>query len=110
MHQRQTRRGRKFPTFLLTILIILLTTTLTVLLRPTPTQGQINYADALEKAIWFFDANKCGPDAGIDNVFSWRGACHTTDGNMASPPLDLTGGFHDAGDFVQRECPGMVAL
>ncbi len=103
MHQRQTRRGRKFPTLLFTLLTILLTTTLTVFLRPTPTQGQMtfNYADALEKAIWFFDANKCGPDAGVDNVFSWRGACHTTDGSMASPPLDLTGGFHDAGDFVQ---------
>jgi endoglucanase len=107
MHQRQTRRGRRYPILMLTILTILLTSILTLFLRPNPSHGQMtfNYADALEKAIWFFDANKCGPDAGVDNVFDWRGACHTTDGSMASPPLDLTGGFHDAGDYVKFGLP-----
>jgi endoglucanase len=107
MHQRKTRRSRKFPTLLLTVLTILLTITLTVFLRPQPSQGQVtfDYADALEKAIWFFDANKCGPDAGVDNVFDWRGACHTTDGSMANPPLDLTGGMHDAGDAAKFGLP-----
>jgi endoglucanase len=107
MHERQMRLGRRYPTLLLTILTILLTAILAVFLRPNPSHGQttFNYADALEKAIWFFDANKCGPNAATDNVFSWRGACHTTDGSMASPPLDLTGGYHDAGDHVEFGLP-----
>src|SRR5262245_41201483 len=107
MHQRRMRRSRKFPTLLLTTLTILVTVVLAIFLRPMPSNGQMNfnYADALRVAIEFFDANKCGPDAGVDNVFSWRGACHTTDGNMASPPLDLTGGFHDAGDHVPFGLP-----
>jgi endoglucanase len=107
MHQRRMRRGGKFPTFLLTTLTILVTVMLAVFLRPMPSKGQMNfnYADALRVAIEFFDANKCGPDAGVDNVFSWRGACHTADGNMANPPLDLTGGFHDAGDHVPFGLP-----
>jgi endoglucanase len=62
-----------------------------------------DYGDALEKAIWFFDANKCGPDAGSNNVFSsWRGACHTSDSDGS---IDLTGGFHDAGDHVKFGLP-----
>jgi endoglucanase len=107
MHQRQTRSGRRYPTLLLTTLTILLITILTVFLRPDPSHGQMtfNYAEALRRAIEFFDANRCGPDAAVDNVFDWRGACHTTDGSMASPPLDLTGGYHDAGDHVQFGLP-----
>jgi endoglucanase len=102
MHQRLIRSGRRYPMLLLTVLTILLTIALTVFLCPRPSQGQVtfNYAEALRYAIWFFDANKCGPDAGVDNVFDWRGACHTTDGSQANPPLDLTGGFHDAGDLL----------
>jgi hypothetical protein len=78
---------------------------LTFTRRPHFGQTTFNYGDALEKAIWFFDANKCGPNAATDNVFSWRGACHTTDGGAASPPRDLTGGFHDAGDHVKFGLP-----
>ena len=62
-----------------------------------------NYNDALLKAVNFFDANKCGSNVALDNVFSWRGACHTTDGSAVS--LDLSGGFHDAGDHVKFGLP-----
>jgi endoglucanase len=62
-----------------------------------------NYADAFEKGVWFFDANKCGPDAGQDSVCSsWRGACHTEDSDGS---IDLTGGYHDAGDHVKFGLP-----
>ncbi|MCG8698448.1 MAG: glycoside hydrolase family 9 protein [Bacteroidales bacterium] len=64
-------------------------------------QAQFDYEDALEKSIWFFDANKCGPDAG-DNVFKWRGKCHTSDAHNG---VDLTGGYHDAGDHVKFGLP-----
>jgi endoglucanase len=77
------------------------------ILRPAPSSGQstFNYGDAMEKAIWFFDANKCGPGVAADNVFSWRGPCHISDGSSASPARDLTGGFHDAGDHVKFGLP-----
>ena len=70
----------------------------------TRLSAQYDYNDALEKSIWFFDANKCGPEVGINNVFStWRGPCHTTDGSDAG--VDLTGGYHDAGDHVKFGLP-----
>ena len=81
---RSTRRG-------LAVALAMQMLLLTLVLRPTATFGQtgFNYGDALQKAVWFFDANKCGPNVAADNVFSWRGACHTTDGSQASPALDL---------------------
>lgn len=62
-----------------------------------------DYATALEYSILFFDANKCGPDAATNNVFDWRGPCHTTDGSDIG--IDLTGGYHDAGDHVKFGLP-----
>jgi endoglucanase len=63
-----------------------------------------DYSTALKYAIYFYDANKCGPNAATNNVFSsWRGACHTTDGGDVG--LNLTGGYHDAGDHVKFGLP-----
>jgi endoglucanase len=61
-----------------------------------------DYGSAMDAAIKFFDANRCGPDAGTGNVFSWRGACHTGDKDGS---VDLTGGYHDAGDHVKFGLP-----
>lgn len=61
--------------------------------------ASIDYNLALKDAVTFYDANKCGKDAGEDNAFSWRGACHTTDGKDVG--LDLSGGYHDCGDHVK---------
>ena len=38
-----------------------------------------------------------------NNVFDWRGPCHTTDGSDIG--IDLTGGYHDAGDHVKFGLP-----
>lgn len=67
-----------------------------------------DYALALQDSVIFFDANKCGPNAGVGNYFSWRGACHTQDGSDVS--LDLTGGYHDAGDHVKFALPAGYAM
>jgi endoglucanase len=61
-----------------------------------------DYGSALDAAIKFYDANRCGPDAGTGNLFSWRGACHTGDKDGS---VDLTGGYHDAGDHVKFGLP-----
>lgn len=68
-------------------------------IAPSAAFSSGDYADAFVKSIEFYDANKCGPDVGLDNIFNWRGACHTTDGSDVS--TDLTGGYHDAGDHVK---------
>jgi endoglucanase len=105
MRQKHIQRKSR----LLTRAVLCLLATLIVLpiftLRPHFGQTTFDYGDALEKAMWFFDANKCGPNAATDNVFSWRAACHTSDGAAASPARDLTGGFHDAGDHVKFGLP-----
>lgn len=62
-----------------------------------------DYSLALKNAIGFYDANKCGRDVAVSNVFDWRSACHTKDGQDVG--LDLTGGFHDAGDHVKFGLP-----
>jgi hypothetical protein len=99
--QRKNRLRARAALCLVTTLAIILS----IANRPHYGQTTFNYGDALEKAIWFFDANKCGPNAATDNVFSWRSACHTSDGGAASPARDLTGGFHDAGDHVKFGLP-----
>lgn len=66
-----------------------------------------DYSTALKYSIEFYDANKCGPEAAKDNVFDWRGACHTEDGSVVG--IDLTGGYHDAGDHVKFGLPQAYA-
>ncbi|SFU53964.1 endoglucanase Cel9M [Clostridium sp. DSM 8431] len=61
------------------------------------------YKTALKDSVNFYDANKCGKEVANDNVFSWRGPCHLNDGKNLG--IDLTGGYHDAGDCVKFGLP-----
>jgi endoglucanase len=56
-----------------------------------------NYAEALQKALWFYEAQQSGPKPTWNRV-SWRGDSATNDG--ADVGRDLTGGWFDAGDHV----------
>ncbi len=78
-----------------------------------------NFGEALAISLYFYDANACG--TGItDGPLTWRGDCHTYDGqaeiskaenfNSAAAAImdpdgdgkmDLSGGYHDAGDHVK---------
>ena len=80
----------------------MLVTILLVLLTSSCFAAEHNYVDVLAKSILFYEANWCGPDAG-NNRLQWRGPCHTRDGEDVG--LDLTGGFHDAGDHVKFGLP-----
>jgi len=103
-----------------------------------PTVSPFNYAEALQKSIYFYDANKCGP--GISGgKLEWRGDCHVEDCEVPLTPmtakktgtnmsqkfidankkfldadgngtLDLRGGFHDAGDHVKFGLPQSYAI
>src|SRR4030095_17270635 len=89
MRQPHTSRVKRVLLLFLALPLVLAT-----LARPLRTSAQttFDYRDALEKAIWFFDANKWGPNVASSNVFPWRGSCHVNDGSQDSPALDLSGG------------------
>ncbi len=54
-----------------------------------------NYAEALQKAIFFFEGQQSGW-LSPNNRVEWRAPAHTDDGQDAG--IDLAGGWYDAGD------------
>lgn len=90
---------------------------------------EANFARALQYSIYFYDANMCGTDVSENNRYNWRGDCHTYDAevplnstatnlsdsflqqyqSILDPDgdgyIDVSGGFHDAGDHVKFGMP-----
>ncbi|WP_090051842.1 glycoside hydrolase family 9 protein [Lentzea fradiae] len=72
------------------------------LASPSAAAPAYNYAEALQKSIWFYDAQRSGAlPAG--NRVSWRAGSALNDGSDVG--LDLSGGFYDAGDHVKFGLP-----
>lgn len=71
---------------------------------------EYNYAKLLQESLYFYDANMCGDLEGTCGL-SWRGNCHTYDKNVTTTingvtyKVDVSGGFHDAGDHVKFGLP-----
>jgi endoglucanase len=82
-----------------------------------------NYAEALQKSLYFYDAEKCGKGI-TGGRLEWRCDCHVEDAEYSVSQLpasleayrsimdpdgdgliDLSGGFHDAGDHVRFGLP-----
>src|SRR5258705_224871 len=68
----------------------------------TAVSPPFTYGEALQKAIWFYDAQRLG-HLPANNRASWRGDAFMQDG--ADAGLDLTGGFADAGDHIKATFP-----
>ncbi|WP_308012312.1 glycoside hydrolase family 9 protein [Actinacidiphila acidipaludis] len=71
-----------------------------------PTAGaaasSFDYAEALQDSMLFYESQRSGA-LPADNRVSWRGNADLDDGKDVG--LDLTGGYHDAGDEVKFGFP-----
>ncbi|WP_309110758.1 glycoside hydrolase family 9 protein [Saccharothrix sp.] len=85
-----------------TLAVLVGALTLTAPQSPATAAPAFNYGEALQKSIWFYDAQRSG-DLPADNRVNWRGDSAMRDG--ADVGLDLTGGFYDAGDHVKFGLP-----
>ncbi|SFR81852.1 glycoside hydrolase family 9 protein [Anaeromicropila populeti] len=90
---------------------------------------EFNYAKALQYSQYFYDANMCGTGVDENCQYEWRHDCHTYDAELpldstntnmtesfidehrsvldpdGNGTLDVSGGFHDAGDHVKFGMP-----
>ncbi|NUP37456.1 MAG: endoglucanase [Streptomyces sp.] len=64
--------------------------------------GSYNYAEALQDSMLFYESQRSGK-LPADNRVTWRGDSDLSDGSDVG--LDLTGGYHDAGDEVKFGFP-----
>lgn len=69
---------------------------------PSGAAGKFNYAEALQKSILFYEAQRSGPVPAW-NRLEWKGPSALDDGKDAG--LDLSGGWYDAGDNVKFNFP-----
>jgi endoglucanase len=66
-----------------------------------------DYAEALQDSMFFYDTQRSGQLA-PDNPVDWRGDSDLSDGSDNG--VNLTGGFHDAGDLVKFGLPEAYSM
>ena len=71
------------------------------------TNGEFDYAEALQDSMFFYDIQRSG-QLPPDNPVDWRGDSDLSDG--ADHGVNLTGGYHDAGDLVKFGLPEAYAM
>ncbi len=69
--------------------------------------GKFNYSEALQKSLFFYDAQRSGKLPANFRV-KWRGDSALEDGSDAG--LDLSGGYYDAGDHVKFALPMATSM
>jgi hypothetical protein len=95
----------------------------------TSSSSNYNLAKLLQYSMYFYDANMCGTGVDENSELNWRGDCHTYDATLpldtehtnlseefieankqyldpdGDGTVDVSGGFHDAGDHVEFGMP-----
>jgi endoglucanase len=71
------------------------------------TTGAFDYAEALQDSMFFYGAQRSG-QLPPDNTVAWRGDSDLSDGSDNG--VNLTGGYHDAGDLVKFGLPEAWAM
>jgi endoglucanase len=66
-------------------------------------QVSYNYAEVLQKSMWFYEVQRSGPLSAEKNRVEWRGSSGEKDGSDVSK--DLSGGWLDAGDNMKFNFP-----
>lgn len=94
-----TRQKKQKYLCLLTVPLLLIFTTHTHALN-------VNYGEALQKSIYFYEAQQSGQLPAWNRV-PWRGDSTINDG--ANVGVDLSGGWYDAGDHVKFGLPMATA-
>ena len=100
-------------------------------------EAETNFAKLLQYSLYFYDANMCGTDVTEQSLLPWRGNCHIYDARVPLKTLsdgtgtnlsaseiskykdifdpdgdgyvDVSGGYHDAGDHVKFGMPETYA-
>ena len=100
-------------------------------------EAETNFAKLLQYSLYFYDANMCGTEVTEQSRLPWRGNCHVYDAKVPLKPLedgkgtnftaaeiskykdildpdgdgfvDVSGGYHDAGDHVKFGMPETYA-
>src|SRR5581483_2971617 len=71
------------------------------------TNGEFNYAEALQDSMLFYAIQRSG-QLPPDNPVDWRGDSDLSDGSDHG--VNLTGGYHDAGDLVKFGLPEAYSM
>ncbi len=120
---------KKMKKVIASAVVISVASTSFSMLNTSAAEVEINYAKALQYSQFFYDANMCGTGVDENNLYKWRSDCHTYDAelplddkntNMSAKfisankdvldpdgngKVDVSGGFHDAGDHVKFGMP-----
>src|SRR5262245_1500830 len=109
---QSARSGRLGRVATAAVFAVLTAATISAIATPQATAapsatGEFNYAEALQESMLFYESQRSGK-LPADNRVSWRGDSDLTDG--ADVGLDLTGGYHDAGDEVKFGLPAAYTM
>lgn len=88
-------------------LIIFISLILSVCYNNTSAQTY-NYAEVLQKSLWFYEVQRSGKFSDSTNRVEWRASSALKDGSDSG--LDLTGGWYDAGDNMKFNFPMASAV
>lgn len=116
-------------TSIMSIVILAMLATSFTVMNVSAAGTEYNYAKLLQYSQYFYDANMCGTGVGENNQYTWRNDCHIYDAKLpldskntnmtdsfirqnksvldpdGDGMVDVSGGFHDAGDHVKFGMP-----